>query len=250
MDEAFLGEIRAVAFDYAPDGWLPCDGRLLPIAQYNALYALLGTNFGGDARSTFGLPDLRGSVPIGMGKGTYLGASTYNMGNKGGVEQVSLTPAQTPLAPHIHPTTVTDPVYTASLRDAAYGAAVTDPTFTANVSGTVTPKAKTGGGPLTNSPAGAVSAPSGNTNIYSATPNANMAPADVALSVTLNKTSPGSVAISKTSAGSVTISKTTGGTVTVGSNPFNTPQYHENRMPYQTINYIICCSGIFPPRPY
>lgn len=67
MDDAFLGTIMLWPLDWAPQGWLMCDGRLLPIAQNQALYSLLGTKYGGDGTSTFALPDLRGRVPVGYG---------------------------------------------------------------------------------------------------------------------------------------------------------------------------------------
>ncbi len=67
--EAFVGEIRMVGFNWVPQGWASCDGQLLPISSHQALYSLLGTTYGGDGRSTFGLPDLRGRVPIGDGQG-------------------------------------------------------------------------------------------------------------------------------------------------------------------------------------
>lgn len=67
--EPLLGTILAFAFDYEPRGWMKCDGRLLPIQRYSALFSLLGTAYGGDGVQTFGLPDLRGRVAVGMGTG-------------------------------------------------------------------------------------------------------------------------------------------------------------------------------------
>lgn len=64
MSEPFLSEIRIMSFDYAPKGWARCDGQLLPIGQYQGLFSILGTIFGGDGRTTFALPDLRGRVPV------------------------------------------------------------------------------------------------------------------------------------------------------------------------------------------
>jgi len=101
--DAFVGQIMSFGFNYAPQGWLPCDGRLLPISSYETLYTLVGTTYGGDGQSTFALPDLRGRVPIHMGQGP--GLSTYVMGQKAGVEQVTLLPANMP--PHTHTPTVT-----------------------------------------------------------------------------------------------------------------------------------------------
>lgn len=84
MSEPFLGEIRMFGGNFAPRSWAFCDGQLLPISQYTALFSLLGTMYGGDGRTTFGLPDLRGRVPIHKGSGP--GLSTRTQGSKGGGE--------------------------------------------------------------------------------------------------------------------------------------------------------------------
>jgi microcystin-dependent protein len=104
MSEPFLGEIRIVGFNFAPRGWARCDGQLLAIAQNTALFALLGTTYGGDGRTTFGLPDLRGRVPVHVGNG--LGLSPRNWGEKGGSESNTLTANNLP--PHRHDIPVTD----------------------------------------------------------------------------------------------------------------------------------------------
>jgi microcystin-dependent protein len=90
----FIGQILAVPFNFAPQGWALCNGQILPISQNTALFSLLGTNFGGNGQSTFGLPDLRGRVPIQFGQGP--GLSNYDMGETGGSESVVLTLAQMP----------------------------------------------------------------------------------------------------------------------------------------------------------
>jgi len=73
MSDPFIGEVRAVAWDFAPRGWARCDGQLLPIAQNQALFSILGTTYGGDGRVTFALPDLRGRVPVHAGNEIRLG---------------------------------------------------------------------------------------------------------------------------------------------------------------------------------
>ena len=80
MAEAFLSQIEVFPFNFAPKGWAFCAGQLLPINQNQALFALLGTTFGGDGVSTFALPDLRGRVANGLGQGQ--GLSPYNLGQK------------------------------------------------------------------------------------------------------------------------------------------------------------------------
>lgn len=74
MSEPFLGQIMMVGFTFAPRGWAMCDGQLLPISQNQALFSLLGTIYGGDGRTTFALPDLRGRVPVHFGPGITLGS--------------------------------------------------------------------------------------------------------------------------------------------------------------------------------
>lgn len=96
--DPFIGEIRMVGFNFAPIGWALCDGQLLSIAQNAALFSLLGTTFGGNGTSTFGLPDLRSRVAIHQGQGN--GLSPYTMGQIGGVESVSLNTSQMPAHNH------------------------------------------------------------------------------------------------------------------------------------------------------
>ncbi len=93
MSDQYLGEIRLMAYGFIPKGWAPCNGQLLPIGPNQALFALLGTTFGGDGRTTFALPDLRGRVPVGL-------AGNYPLGAKGGAETVALGVTQMP--PHVH----------------------------------------------------------------------------------------------------------------------------------------------------
>ncbi|MEO9322506.1 tail fiber protein [Nocardioides sp. C4-1] len=97
-DEPFLGSLMLTAFDFAPRGWAPCDGQLLPVAQNQALFSLLGNRYGGDGVTTFALPDLRGRVPVGAGP--LPGGSTYTLASSGGAEEVVLTAAQLPLHDH------------------------------------------------------------------------------------------------------------------------------------------------------
>ena len=85
--EPLLGEITMFAGNFAPRGWALCDGQLLPIAQYSALFSILGTTYGGDGRTTFALPDLRGRVPIHAGSGP--GLTNHRLGSKGGSEMLS-----------------------------------------------------------------------------------------------------------------------------------------------------------------
>ena len=104
MSNPFLGEIRMFAGNFNPRGWAFCKGQLLPISQNDALYALIGTTYGGDGQETFGLPDLQGRLPINQGQAP--GLSNYIIGQKGGTESVTLTIQQMPA--HSHTLSATD----------------------------------------------------------------------------------------------------------------------------------------------
>ena len=103
--DAFIGEIRMFAGGFAPTGWALCDGQILPISQNTALFSLLGTMYGGDGRSTFALPDLRGATPVHAGQGGYL--NLYEQGQTGGAESVALVAPE--LASHTHAVTTVAP---------------------------------------------------------------------------------------------------------------------------------------------
>lgn len=98
MSQPYVGEIREFAGNFAPAGWMLCQGQLLAISEYDTLFNLIGTTYGGDGQSTFALPDLQGRVPVHQGTG---GGGSYVMGEKSGVESVTLTIQQIPLHNHI-----------------------------------------------------------------------------------------------------------------------------------------------------
>ncbi len=100
MSTPYIGEIRMFGFGTrgAPNGWQACDGSLLPISQYDALFALIGTTYGGDGQTTFAVPDLRGRLPIHQGTGP--GLSTYVLGQRAGTETVTVLPTQMPAHTH------------------------------------------------------------------------------------------------------------------------------------------------------
>jgi microcystin-dependent protein len=98
MAQPYVGEIRMFGGNFAIQGWAFCDGSLQSISQNPTLYQLLGTTYGGDGTSTFGLPDLRGRIPVHQGQGT--GLQNYVLGQKGGVETVTLTGSQLPAHSH------------------------------------------------------------------------------------------------------------------------------------------------------
>ena len=135
--DPFLGEIRMFAGNFAPNGWAMCDGALLPVNQNAALFSLLGTAFGGNGQTTFGLPDLRSRVAVHAGQGT--GLSPYTLGEKGGSENVTLLANQMP--PHTHPQAASNSTQSGQAD-----------------------------------PSGAVCGTDGSAAIYSATPNVVMSP--------------------------------------------------------------------------
>jgi microcystin-dependent protein len=94
MAQPYVGEVRMFAGNFAPAGWMFCEGQLLPISEYETLFNLIGTTYGGDGQSTFALPDLRGRIPIHFGNG-------FTLAETGGVETVTLTVSQIPA--HSHP---------------------------------------------------------------------------------------------------------------------------------------------------
>jgi microcystin-dependent protein len=108
--EPFLSEIQLFPINFAPRNWAMCNGQLLPINQNQALFSLLGTTYGGDGRTTFALPDLRGRSPMHVGNG-------HILGEKGGVETVALTEAQLPA--HTHTIDISPVTLTAHCRNAA-----------------------------------------------------------------------------------------------------------------------------------
>jgi microcystin-dependent protein len=99
MSDPFVAEIRMFAGNFAPTGWALCAGQLMPISQNTALFSLLGTYYGGDGKSTFGLPDLEGSAPMGAGQGQ--GLSDRFLGEQSGEEAVTLLQTEMPVHTHI-----------------------------------------------------------------------------------------------------------------------------------------------------
>ncbi|CAN5587460.1 tail fiber protein [soil metagenome] len=124
MSEPYIGEIKIVAFDFAPRGYAKCDGSILAINQNQALFSILGTTYGGNGTTNFALPELRGRVPIHV---DFQASSPFPLGGKGGVENVTLTTAEIPTHTHqlnatkqapAQPTPVT--YYMPTLGDSVY----------------------------------------------------------------------------------------------------------------------------------
>lgn len=99
MSDPYIGEIRLFGFNFAPQGWAQCNGQLLAISQNTALFAILGVTYGGDGRTTFGLPNLQGQAPLSFGQGP--GLSSRVLGQSGGEPSVTLITSE--IAQHTHP---------------------------------------------------------------------------------------------------------------------------------------------------
>jgi microcystin-dependent protein len=123
MAQPYVGEIRMFAGNFAPSGWMMCEGQLLPISENDVLFNLIGTTYGGDGQSTFALPNLSGRAPI--HQGTSSTGTTYQMGETGGVESVTLTVQQIPN--HSHPMLGTnDPAANKGAATSVFGRAPAD----------------------------------------------------------------------------------------------------------------------------
>lgn len=215
MSDALIGEIRMFAGNFAPQGWAFCDGKLLSMASNQALFSLLGTTYGGDGRTTFGLPDLRGRSPVGVGAGgnTGPGLSEIPWGKRGGTETVNLSSSQLPSHSHI----------------ANFSGEASAVTVNANVA--------------TSSADAMVPPTSGNTTYLSAT-TAKAGLSAVAFNGLFTDTAPNS---DKANLGGISGETTAAGSITVlnagGS------QAVQIRNPYLGVNFIIATVGIFPSRP-
>ncbi|WP_227815389.1 phage tail protein [Nitrogeniibacter aestuarii] len=148
MSEPFIGEITMFGGNFAPRGWAFCDGQLLPIAQNTALFSILGTTYGGDGRTTFALPDLRGRTPMHPGNGP--GLSSRRLGQKGGSEAVTLTANEIPS--HSHAANCVTPA--GNTNDAAGAVWADDAGVSSGTYSTATPNATMAAGAIGNAGGG------------------------------------------------------------------------------------------------
>ena len=146
MSQPFVGQLILGGWNFAPAGWQLCDGSLLPISQFETLFNLIGTTFGGDGQSTFAVPDLRGRVPVGTGSGG--GLSTYVLGQTGGQETVTLNLSQLPQHTHML---------------MANGAPASSPFPSGNTPSQTTAHAYHSGAPSSSAMSGQMCGPAGNT---------------------------------------------------------------------------------------
>jgi microcystin-dependent protein len=228
--DPFVGQIMPWPMDWAPEGWALCNGQLLPINQNSnqVLFSLIGFRFGGDGRTTFALPDLRGRVPIGAGNlVTPNGTSVYNLAAKGGTETTTLTPNNLPQHTHTFAANATGPV---TLNNISIGVTTNVGTPAYNNSPPATD--------LSDIPGPGKCITQGKTDqgdllqMYTSnSPNVTMATAPVK----------GTVTVGGTASTTVNVSGTTGAT--------GLGQSFDNRQPYVVLNYIIALQGIYPDRP-
>jgi microcystin-dependent protein len=151
MTEPYIGELRCFGFNFAPTGWAQCSGQLLPIQQNTALFSLLGTMYGGNGQTTFGLPDLRGRSALGFGQGP--GLSNYTQGEMSGVESVTLTAQE--VAPHTHPVSGATDATAKNPQNGLPGFTASESSYSATASVTMSPAMigpNSGGQPHENRP--------------------------------------------------------------------------------------------------
>lgn len=221
--DAFMGMVMPVAFNFAPKGWAFCNGQLVPISQNSAMFALLGTMYGGDGQTTFGLPDLRGRVPVGS-QGNGPGLTPIVQGEKAGTNTntviangtVSISLNATNLPQHTHPASFNPTELTATTHLQASTSSSGANTVPAN------------GSVLCTSPSGP-----GSASIYSQTLE--------------NAVNLGGVSTTVAGAGTVTVNANTGGGQPAIA-PVMTTATVPNMQPFLGLNYIICMQGIFPSR--
>lgn len=235
--EAFIGTILSVGFNFPPYGWQSCQGQTLPVSQYQAVYALLGNQFGGN-QANFGLPDLRGRFPLGFGTGPSL--TPRVMGATGGLEATSQVPA------HIHPAGGVTPLT---------GSASGSPTlpFTTNVSLPVTVTGPMLGttevgqqdAPFQDSMVADLN-PGSSPKLYTKPANPTATTVNMA---TMTSTGTATGAVSGNASGPVTFALSGPNLTTTVTVQPNTPGGAAAIMnPFVAVNYIICIQGIYPTR--
>lgn len=226
MDDAFLGTILIWPLDWAPRNWMLCNGQELQINQYEALYSLIGQNYGGNGTETFKLPNLCGRVPIGAGQGE--GLINKSLGEKSGVETNTLLIANLP--PHNHVADLKNTKFSnGKISDGKCDVTLNMPANAKNVKADVAnPGIDTYFAQATYGLNNSSTA-----NMYTkSTPDITLGQSSIKATGTIDGTVDGNVS------GEVYINPTGNGM------PIN------NMQPYLTLNYIICVNGLYPMRPY
>jgi microcystin-dependent protein len=267
--EAFIGTILPWPLNWAPEGWVLCNGQVLQVNQYQALYSLLGNTYGGTAPSTFAVPDMRGRVPLGMGVSQE--GTTYPLAQKNGFETTTIGVANMPA--HSHDASFTGTFSNGSISNGTIsngaisngsisngaisngtisnGSCSVDVNLPNNAVNNVAGNSNT---PGTNSvlAIAKTQGTSTNVNMYSTnTPNITLGDDSVTATGTVTGDVTGDVTGTVTGnvTGTVTgnVSGSVGGTVTVENSGGGQPV--SNMQPYIVLNYIMCTNGIYPPKP-
>jgi microcystin-dependent protein len=216
MSDQYVGEIRAVCFNFAPINWAECTGTTMNVQQNAALFALIGTFFGGNGQTTFQLPDLQGRMAMGQGVGA--GLSPRNIGNNGGTENSTITLSNLPA--HTHTAQNGAANLTAALGGASATGNITIPASNATAGGFAAPNSNRYVGGSTTA------------TLYQGSSNTTLAPFATTLPVT------GSVSASIAA-----------NAIPITVNPTGTGLPFPNLPPFLVINYIIALQGLFPQRP-
>lgn len=242
--EPYLGEICTFAFNFCPNGFLPADGRQLPISNYQALYSLLGISFGGNGTTNFNLPDLRGRVAVGTGTSDY--GTTTQLGQKGGNQNFTL--AANNLPAHTHPASAA--VAAGSLMSGQLSLPVTGGTVSGQtINGSVTVNAlngaTTGAQSTPSSTANTVGKVGGLSAFYPAGTNLVAVPSSHNLTV-----SGGTISGASATANVTIPAANTNVPVTVNPNNATQATVVPTMTPYQGLTVCISATnGIYPPRP-
>lgn len=217
MADPFIGEIKVISWNWVPEGWLPCEGQVLKVTDYQALFSLIGWAYGGDGHTTFALPDLRGRVPVSVGQGP--GLSNIQFAKPVGSESITLSSAQVPLNAHTHQATASA---SGSVTVNSTGSLSIPATTTAG-SGSDTPGSTRILGPSTDSTVGA------QVQIYSEAPaNTTLKPIGVSVSGSATPPTP---------------------TITVAQSAAPATSPVALRGPELGMRYIIAVTGLYPMRP-
>ncbi|WP_192499106.1 phage tail protein [Skermanella pratensis] len=210
MSDPYMGTVMPVAFQFAPQDWQTCQGQNLPVNQYSALYSLLGTTFGGSQSQNFNLPDLQGRTIVGQGILNLNGSvSQYLPGTKGGSNTATLSTANVPLAPHVHPLTGGSATATVSIMGSSGQATLPGP---------------------------------GNGNVLA---TANYDDPSISENKPVNIYAPAGTPTA-TPIGTGTVSLTG---LTVGPNQGTSATPFSIREPFLVMYYVIATNGIYPTRP-
>lgn len=224
--DAFMGSVLAVGFNYPPRGWLFCNGQTVPIQQNSAMFALLGTMYGGDGQNTFGIPDLRGRVVVGS-QAQGPGLANVAQGEKGGNNNATVISNGTATIT-LNTANMPSHTHTATLSLSGLSA-----TTTMSVGTTASTNIASAGATVNNSPA----APNaGAATIYQPSGTSQVGAVNVGGFTTTINSSGGSVTNSNTGSGTpLTVPVVSSATIS-------------NMQPYLGLNYIIAMEGIFPSR--